>query len=349
MKTKVDIISGFLGAGKTTLIKKLLEEALYKEKVVIIENEFGEVGIDGGILKNSGIQVKEINSGCICCTLAGDFGKAVEEVIRQYAPDRLIIEPSGVGKLSDVVKACKAPGLQDLVELNMVISVIDVLKYQIYISNFGEFYENQVKNAKTVVLSRTQKADSNRLEKTADSIKSLNPNANIITTPWESIPAELVIGVAEQDAALSLERQLMETRKVAIKRHNHTAGCKCGCGGSHIHHHGHDHTQDHNHTSSTHNHSADDFFEVWGVETPKEYSEAALKTVLNALANEKDYGIILRAKGILKTSENKWIQFDYVPGEIEIKNASADYTGRLCVIGRDLKRVELSSLFRVCA
>ncbi len=328
MKTKVDIISGFLGAGKTTLIKKLLEEVLYKEKVVIIENEFGEVGIDGSILKNSGIQVKEINSGCICCTLVGDFGRAVEEVIRQYAPDRLIIEPSGVGKLSDVLKACKAAKLQDLIELNMVIAVVDVLKYHIYISNFHEFYENQVKHAKTVILSRTQKAESSILEKTTENIRSLNPNANIITTPWESIPAELVIGVAEQAAALSLERQLTEPLKVKIKSHNHPAGCKCG---------------------GAHNHSADDYFEIWGTETPRTFSETALRTILAALENENDYGVILRAKGILLTDENKWIQFDYVPGEFDLKNTTADYTGRLCVIGRGLKHKELDSLFRISA
>lgn len=328
MKTKVDIISGFLGAGKTTLIKKLLEEVLYKEKVVIIENEFGEVGIDGSILKNSGIQVKEINSGCICCTLVGDFGRAVEEVIRQYAPDRLIIEPSGVGKLSDVLKACKAAKLQDLIELNMVIAVVDVLKYHIYISNFHEFYENQVKHAKTVIFSRTQKAESSLLEKTTENIRRLNPNANIITTPWESIPAELVIGVAEQAAALSLERQLKEHLKVKIKRHNHPAGCKC---------------------SGAHDHSADDYFEVWGTETPRTFSETALRTILAALENENDYGVILRAKGILLTDENKWIQFDYVPGEFDFKNTTADYTGRLCVIGRSLKHKELDSLFRISA
>lgn len=330
MKTKVDIISGFLGAGKTTLIKKLLEEELHKLKVVIIENEFGQVGIDGSILKNSGIEIKEINSGCICCTLVGDFGRAIEEVVEKYKPDRLIIEPSGVGKLSDVLKACSTPKIKDLVDVNVIMTVVDVLKYQIYILNFGEFFENQIKSAKTIILSRTQKTDGKKLETITGNIRKLNPNANIITTPWDSLKAERILAVAEQDAALSLDRQMKESKKVIIRRHNHSDGCKCGC-----------------HENHFHSHNADEFFEVWGVETPKIYDQAELKAILKALDNEKSYGMILRAKGILQVNKTEWLQFDYVPGEYEIKNTTADYTGRLCVIGKDLKTRELLNLFHV--
>lgn len=332
MKTKVDIISGFLGAGKTTLIKKLLEEKLYSEKLVIIENEFGEVGIDGSILKNTGIEVKEINSGCICCTLVGDFGKAIEEAILKYKPDRVIIEPSGVGKLSDVIKACDTPKLKEILTINMLIAVVDALKYQIYKSNFGEFFENQIKHAKTIILSRTQKTDNKKLESIVGSIRKLNDKANIITTPWETLNAELIISVAEQDALASLEHQLIDKKKVVLKQPIHHKGCKCG----------------YNHEHS-HSHSADEFFDVWGVETPKVFEEKELKSKLDVLGNDKFFGMILRGKGILQTDKNKWVQFDYVPGECDIKNTTADYTGRLCIIGKDLNKTELCRLFGVSA
>lgn len=266
---KIDIISGFLGAGKTTLIKKLLSEKLSTEKLVIIENEFGEIGIDGGILKNSNAEVREINSGCICCTLVGDFGKAIEEVIDKYKPDRIIIEPSGVGKLSDVIKACGIPKLKELTKLNMLIAVVDALKYRIYISNFGEFFENQIKHAGTIILSRTQNAENKKLEAAINSIHKLNDKANIITTPWEDISAERIISVAEQELLVSLENDLKKTL--------HTKDCKCGC--SHEH---------------SHSHNADEFFDVWGAETPKKYNEAELKSILGQLGNENSYGIILR-------------------------------------------------------
>lgn len=327
MRTKVDIISGFLGAGKTTLIKKLLEEKLWNEKLVIIENEFGEIGIDGNILKKSNVEVKEINSGCICCTLVGDFGKAVQEVITKYGPDRIIIEPSGVGKLSDVVKACEAPELKGLLTTNMVITVVDVLKYQMYLSNFGEFFENQIKNAKTIVLSRTQKADLKKLESAVHSIHTLNGKANIITTPWESLTAGLIISAAEQDASSALEQEI---KKLILTRKKHPEDCKCGC--SHPH---------------SHSHSADEVFSVWGAETPRVYEEKELKGILNTLGNDKSYGMILRGKGILQLGKEQWIQFDYVPGEFEIKNTGADYTGRLCVIGKDLNKDKLSELFHI--
>lgn len=330
MKTKVDIISGFLGAGKTTLIKKLLEERLSGEKLAIIENEFGEIGIDGSILKKSNIEVTEINSGCICCTLVGDFGKAIEEVIAKYKPDRIIIEPSGVGKLSDVIKACESPKLKDLLTINMLITVADVLKYQIYTANFGEFFENQTKHAKTIILSRTQKADAKKLEAAVSSIRKLNSKANVITTPWESLDAGRIISVAEQDASLSLEKQMQETKKIVLKRPDHGAGCQCGC--NHVH---------------SHHHSADEVFDVWGAETPKIFEENELRRILDSLGNEKSYGMILRGKGILPLNKDQWVQFDYVPGEYDLKATTADYTGRLCVIGKDLNKVELGKLFRI--
>lgn len=327
MKTKVDIISGFLGSGKTTLIKKLMAEKLHDEKLVIIENEFGEIGIDGSILKESGIEVKEINSGCICCTLVGDFGKSIEEVLHKYKPDRIIIEPSGVGKLSDILKACDSLSSKDLLTINMVITVVDILKYKMYILNFGEFYENQIKHAKTIILSRSQKAEADKLVKFTGEIGKLNPKANIITTPWEELNAGQIISAAEQNGSAALEQQI---KKVVLKRHVHPEGCKCGCKG----------------TQHTH-HNADEFFEVWGAETPKTYDAATLRKILENLGSTGRYGNILRAKGIIQSDRSNWVQFDYVPGEFEIKDSGADYTGRLCVIGRELNRKELDSLFNI--
>ncbi|PYG89049.1 G3E family GTPase [Ruminiclostridium sufflavum DSM 19573] len=324
--TKVDIISGFLGAGKTTLIKKLLGEKLGKEKLVIIENEFGEIGIDGNILKESNVEVKEINSGCICCTLAGDFCKAIEEVSLRYNPDRIIIEPSGVGKLSDVIKACKADKLKDIIEINMIIAVVDVLKYRLFISNFGEFYKNQLVNAKTIILSRTQKADNKELETITNSIRELNNKANIITTEWDSLSSDTIITVAEQDASESLEERMI--KKVTLKKAGHQNSCKCG--GS---------------NKASHNHSADEEFDTWGIETPKRYKEAELKGILDMLGNEKQFGMILRGKGILQLTGDRWIQFDYTPGELDMKDTVADYTGRMCIIGKDLKKSEIKRIF----
>lgn len=332
MKTKVDIISGFLGAGKTTLIKKLIEEKLHNEKLVIIENEFGEIGIDGTILKNSNIEVKEINSGCICCTLLGDFEKSIGEIIFKFKPDRILIEPSGVGKLSDVIKACDAPELKDLLTINMLVTVVDVLKYQIYIANFGEFFENQIKNANTIILSRTQKADRNKLEAIVNSIKKLNNKANIVTTPWETLNAELIIAVAEQDTSISLEHQLTDSKKVVLKKHSHLDGCKCGC-------------KDNHHQ----NHNADEVFDVWGVETSRIFDKNELKGILDNMENDRQYGMILRGKGILQIDKDRWVQFDYVPGEFGIKETCADYSGRLCVIGKNLDKTELCKLFHILA
>ena len=345
MKTKVDIISGFLGAGKTTLIKKLLEEKLYNEKLVLIENEFGEIGIDGTILSKSGIEIKEINSGCICCTLVGDFEKAIREVVDKYKPDRIIIEPSGVGKLSDVIKACETSKLKDILAVNMLVAVVDVMKFQIYISNFGEFYENQIKSAKTIIISRTQKADVAKIQSVVASIRKLNEDANIVTTPWDSIEADKIIAVAERDLALSLENQLKASKKVILKRNG--VAKKCGCGHEHIHNDkNHDvcGCEDNNHM---HNHRADEVFDVWGIETPGLFSFNQLERILLNLSREATFGMVLRGKGFLQAKENKWVQFDYVHGEYDIKDTDADYTGRICIIGRGLNKEELKKAFMV--
>lgn len=340
MGVKVDIISGFLGAGKTTLIKKLIEEKLHSEELVIIENEFGEIGIDGSRLKNSGIEIKEINSGCICCTLVGDFSKSIEEVISKYKPDRIIIEPSGVGKLSDVIKACDIPKLKNILRINMIITVVDVLKYQIYISNFGEFFENQIKHAKTIIMSRTQHADNKKTELIVNSIRKLNSKANIVTTLWEALKADQITAIAEQDASVMLENQ-MTLPRVVLKRH-HSNKCKCGHQHSHTHHHENCGCS----SEESHNHRADEVFDVWGTETPKVFHEEHLKVLVNQLDNHKNFGMVLRGKGILQVSRDKWVQFDYVPGEVQIKSTNPDYTGRICIIGSGLQKEELFKLFQ---
>ena len=263
MKVKVDIISGFLGAGKTTLIKKLIDEKLNNEKLVIIENEFGEVGIDGSILKKSNIEVREITSGCICCTLVGDFEKAIQEAVVNYRPDRIIIEPSGVGKLSDVLIACNTPALNNLITINMIITVVDALKYQIYISNFGEFYENQIKSARTIFLSRTVKADNKKVESVVRAIQKINSKANIVTTPWDKVDAGVMIAVAEGNNSAFIEDQLKNSMKVKKEENIHTDSCKCGCNHSHLK-----------------EHSANEVFDVWGIETPKKYIELEINEAL---------------------------------------------------------------------
>lgn len=328
MKTKIDIISGFLGAGKTTLIKKLLEEKLHNENLVIIENEFGEIGIDGRLFKKSNVKVKEINSGCICCTLVGEFGKAVEEIITKYKPDRIVIEPSGVGKLSDVIKACSPPKLKNLILINMIITVVDVLKYQIYITNFGEFFKNQIKHAKTIILSRTEKSDRYNLESVVNSIRKLNSKCNMITTSLESINADTIINVAEQSDSISLEKQIKSAKKFTIKNHTYDKG-----------------SQSVGHYS--HNHNADEVFEVWSVETLNLYNKKDLKKIMCSIENDKTYGNILRGKGIVQSDNSKWLQFDYVPSEFQVKNINPDYTGRLCIIGKSLNKNKLCNLFNI--
>lgn len=320
MATKIDIVSGFLGAGKTTLIKKLLKEKLHKERVVLIENEFGEIGIDGGILRDSGIEIKEMNSGCICCSLVGDFTIALKEVFRKYNPHRVIIEPSGVGKLSSVIDACKKFEKLSDAKLNMVIAVVDALKYRMYISNFGEFFKDQIGNAKTVILSRTQKSDQEKLLYVAKDIQSRNKAANIVTTSWDSIDSETIISAAEQDAANSLENQIR--LKIKLRKPD-------------------------SYSQSKLNHSAHDVFSNWGIETPRIFNESMIKKSLEQLSNTSIYGNVLRAKGIVPTEKGNWIQFDYVPNEIDIKQISPDYTGRICVIGEKLDKSALQVLFSI--
>ncbi|MDQ2087635.1 GTP-binding protein [Herbivorax sp. ANBcel31] len=339
MKVKVDIISGFLGAGKTTLIKKLLEEKLNTEKLVIIENEFGEIGIDGTLLKKSGIEIKEINSGCICCSLVGDFEKSISEVIEKFKPERIIIEPSGVGKLSEVIKACSSKNLEKLLEPNMTITVVDVNKYDMYITNFSEFYKNQIKNAKTVVLSRTQKVQLEKIEDAVASIRKINKEANIVTTPWDEIKADNIIAVAEKDMSISLEKKLIEPKKIVLKKHVHGKSCNCNSSKNHSHNEG---------CGCGDNHSANEVFEVWGIETPRRFEKIQLDNILEDLKNEKIYGIILRGKGIIQSlKDKKWIEFDFVPGEYQFRDSDADYTGRVCFIGKNLNKIELEKLFGI--
>jgi G3E family GTPase len=328
MKTKIDIISGFLGAGKTTLIKKLLEEKLHSENIVIIENEFGKIGIDGSILKKSNVEVKEINSGCICCSLVGEFEKAIEEIVIKYNPDRIIIEPSGVAKLSDIIKACYTSKLKNLIKINMIITLVDVLKYELYIANFGEFFENQIENAKTIVLSRTEKSDRINLESVANSIRKLNSNCNIITTSLEFITAAIIIDVAEQNDSASLEKQIKSAKNFSINGHTYAKGNEDG-------------------NSIIHNHAAEEVFEVWGVETRNVYNEYELKKILSSMLIHKTYGFILRGKGTVQSDNNTWLQFDYVPDEFEVKNIGPDYTGRLCIIGKNLNKNKLCELFNI--
>ena len=316
--TKIDIISGFLGAGKTTLIKKLIKEAFEGEKLVLIENEFGEIGIDGGFLKDSGINITEMNSGCICCSLVGDFGTALGEVLEKYSPDRIIIEPSGVGKLSDVIKAVlgvkeKLP--EETVKLNSSVTVADAAKCKMYMKNFGEFYNNQIEHAGTIVLSRTGAMKEDKLQTCLEMIREHNAEAPVITTPWEEIDGKQILAAMEKEN--SLEKELLQEAEVCP---------------------GHDH--DHGH------HHADDVFTSIGMETAHKYSEAELKDILEKVADEEvKLGTILRAKGIVPSEEGEWFHFDLVPGEYEIRRGSADYTGRICVIGAGLEEAGLRELF----
>ena len=329
---KIDIISGFLGAGKTTLIKKLVADAFQGEKLVIIENEFGEIGIDGGFLKESGIQITEMNSGCICCSLVGDFGNALKDVLERYSPDRVIIEPSGVGKLSDVIKAVKNIG--DDVKINSTATVVDASKCKMYMKNYGEFYNNQIESAGTIILSRTQNVSEEKLAKVLTMIKEKNDEASVITTPWDQIDGKKILDAMEK--VNTLEKELLE-------EHHHHDG-ECGCGHDHEeheHHHdgecgcGHDH----------HHHHADEVFTSWGRETIKKYTRENLEKILETLSETEEYGIILRAKGMLPAEDGTWIYFDMVPEETEIREGAPEYTGRLCVIGSHLNEEELAKVF----
>lgn len=343
--TKIEIISGFLGAGKTTLIKKMLKEVFAGEKVVLIENEFGEIGIDGGFLKEAGVQITEMNSGCICCSLVGDFGTALKEVIETYAPDRILIEPSGVGKLSDVTKAVQGVAAHEPVELNSSVTVVDGQKCRMYMKNFGEFFNNQVEHAGTIVISRTQKMTEEKLEACVKMLKEKNPKASIITTPWEELKGEQILSAMQHQDLILKEELEAHLHEHHDHEHTHPDDCTCGC---HEHHHEHEeHDHHHDHAHDHHHHHADEIFTSWGQETPHKYSEEELRKILAALSDDDDCGIILRAKGIVPCTDGTWLHFDMVPEEYEIRRGEADYTGRLCVIGSHLNEEELSKLFHL--
>ena len=380
--TKIDIISGFLGAGKTTLIKKLLAEAYPGEKLVLIENEFGEISIDGGFLKESGVQVSEMSSGCICCSLVGDFNKALKDVAEQFHPDRILIEPSGVGKLSDVIvavenTAAEAPDLK----LNSFVTVADASKVKVYMKNFGEFYNNQIESAGTIVLSRTQKLSREKLEAAVALLREKNPDAAILTTPWDELEGKTILSAIEKvslaDELLAKMRAEHEAEEAEHAHHHHDHGehgdhehhhghgeqeeCCHGEHGRHEHHghgdHHHDHEEHgahehhHGHECSDpdcschhHHHHADEVFTSWGKETPKAFTKAGIEQILAAL-DSGEYGSILRAKGIVNGEDGTWIEFDFVPEEHEVRAGRPDYTGRLCVIGAELKEDKLARLF----
>ena len=334
--TKIDIFSGFLGAGKTTLIKKLIAEAYAGEKLVLIENEFGEINIDGGFLKESGIEISEMSAGCICCSLVGDFNKALREVVEQFHPDRILIEPSGVGKLSDVIVAVErtvdeCPELK----LNSYVTVADASKVKVYMKNFGEFYNNQIEAAGTIILSRTQKLSQEKLEAAAAMLREKNPDAAILTTPWDELDGKTILSAIEKVSLsdellekMRREHELEEAEHEHEHHHHHHDGEECDDPACECHHH---------------HHHADDVFSSWGKETPKLYSKAALDDILAKL-DSGDYGHILRAKGIVN-GEGGWLEFDYVPEEHEVRAGHPDYTGRLCVIGAELKEDKLAELF----
>ena len=336
-KTKIDIISGFLGAGKTTLIKKLLKDAFQGEQVVLIENEFGEIGIDGGFLKEAGIQIREMNSGCICCSLVGDFGASLKEVISKYHPDRILIEPSGVGKLSDVIKAVQGVEEETGLVLNSYTTVVDAKKCKMYMRNFGEFFNNQVEYAGAIIMSRTDIVDEAKAQASLELLREINSKAAIITTPIEKLEGKKLLEVMEHP--VSLADELMEEEEVCPEcghvhehgeHHHHDHDHECGCGHDH-----HDH----------HHHHADEVFTSWGRETIKKYTKENLEKMLEALSASDEYGIILRAKGMLPAEDGTWIYFDMVPEETEIREGAPEYTGRLCVIGSKLNEDKLAELF----
>ena len=330
--TKIDIFSGFLGAGKTTLIKKLVEEAYKGEKIVIIENEFGEIGIDGGFLKDAGIQVNEMNSGCICCSLVGDFGIALKKVLDEYAPDRILIEPSGVGKLSDVIKAVKDVEMHDAC-LNAYATVVDANKCKMYMKNFGEFFNDQIESAGCIVLSHTGNISHDKIHACVDLIKEHNPEAIIVTTPWESLEGKQLLEAIERSNSLSAEIEELE------HEHHHNEECSCG-------HHYHDHDEE-CHCGHHHHHHADEVFTSWGVETVNKYTADEINGILEELIDDNKYGMVLRAKGIVAGADGQWLHFDYVPGEPDVRTGSADVTGRICVIGAKINEDEIAKLFRI--
>ena len=387
--TKIDIVSGFLGAGKTTLIKKMVKEAYQGEKLVLIENEFGEISIDGGFLKDAGIQISEMSSGCICCSLVGDFGKALREVKEQFQPDRILIEPSGVGKLSDVIVAVEntVADIPDM-KLNSFVTVADAGKVKVYMKNFGEFYNNQIESAGTIILSRTQKLTQEKLEAAVALLREKNPTAAILTTPWDQLDGKTVLAAVEKvslaDELLEKMRAEHEAEEAEHHHHHHDHDEHDEDAHEHHHHHDHDDEDDHEHcchhhhhegeehedchhhdhdeehehhhhhdgqecddpacSCHHHHHHADEVFTSWGAETPKQFTQADIDRILTAL-DSGEYGAILRAKGIVPAADGQWLHFDYVPQEHEVRYGSADYTGRLCVIGSQLKEDGLKTLF----
>ncbi len=357
--TKIDIISGFLGAGKTTLIKKLLSEAFAGEQVVLIENEFGEIGIDGGFLKESGIEIREMNSGCICCSLVGDFGKSLREVVDTYHPDRILIEPSGVGKLSDVIKAVQDVQEEIDAKLNSFTTVVDVTKCRIYRKNFGEFFSNQIEYAGAVILSRTDKAKPEKVEESVALLRELNDKAPFITTPIAQLPGKKILETMEESK--SLEEELLSEVVCPECGHHHEDGECCGHDHhhehehdhghhhshehDHEHHHGHEHDHEHHHHHDHGHHHADDVFTSWGRETIHSYTKEQIADILKSLEEDGSYGNILRAKGMVAGADGEWIYFDMVPGEHEVRVGAPEYTGRICVIGAEINEEKLSELF----
>ena len=346
--TKVDVISGFLGAGKTTFIKELINKVFVGEKLVLIENEFGEIGIDGGFLKDAGIEITEMNSGCICCTLVGDFSKALQKVLEEYHPDRVIIEPSGVGKLSDIVKAIEDVKRDADIEISGRITVVDGKKAKMYLKNFGEFFQDQVAHASTIVISRTQSMTPEKIEECVHMLREENKEATIISTPWEELGKDAIIRALEHGAQIE---DLLEEHHHHEHEHDHD---HC-CGHDHHHDHEHDHCHDHHHDHEHdhccghdhHHHHADEVFTSWGRETAHRYTEEELDFLLKALSETEGYGTILRSKGIIGMADGSWKQFDLVPEEYEVREGQPDYTGRICVIGTDLKEEELEKLFHI--
>ena len=346
--TKIDIISGFLGAGKTTLIKKLLSEAFAGEQVVLIENEFGEIGIDGGFLKESGIEIREMNSGCICCSLVGDFGKSLREVVDTYHPDRILIEPSGVGKLSDVIKAVQDVQAEIDAELNSFTTVVDVSKCRIYRKNFGEFFSNQIEYAGAVILSRTDKAKPEKIEESVALLRELNDKAPFITTPVAQLPGKKILETME--SSKSLEEELLDEIICPECGHHHEEGECCGHDhhhdhDGHEHHHDHDGHGHHHHHDHAGHHHADDVFTSWGRETIHTYTNDQIGDILKTLESVSSCGNVLRAKGMVAGADGEWIYFDMVPGEHEVRTGAPVYTGRICVIGAELKEDRLAELF----
>ena len=373
---KIDIISGFLGAGKTTLIHKLIREAFTGEQLVLIENEFGEIGIDGGFLKDAGVNITEMNSGCICCSLVGDFGVALKQVMEQFAPDRIIIEPSGVGKLSDVRRAVENVAQDCDIQIGSLVTVADGTKVKMYMKNFGEFYNNQVESCHTIVLSRTQNISQEKLEAVVALLREKNAEASIITTPWDDLTGAQLLAVMEKPVSLA-DLVLAEEEEDEHHHHHHHHDHDedehdhehhhhhdddddddddehehhhhhdHDDDDEHEHHHHHHHEHDHHHHHHHHGHDADEIFTSWGVETPRKYTKEEVEEILKALSETNDYGIILRSKGMVPAQDGTWIYFDMVPEEYEIREGAPEYTGRLCVIGSEIKEDKLAQLFKL--